>query len=110
MIGYKTEDGSIFWGDNASGVVLRMRYNEFGISHVSNAAYIKAVSGRLRDTFNVTGMARMNEEEFLAKLVELGLLKKLEDEAVCPRAMTICNSRRPDCDIFCWLKKMENQK
>lgn len=102
---YTTENGALYWGQTAEDIVLRMRLNEFRLPpRASNAEYMQAVAARVAEMGTGT-IDTSGAESFVAGLVALGLLEVVERDLECPRANTICGSKRDDCGDRCWLKK-----
>lgn len=114
MEAYATPDGYVYWGLHAIDIVDKMRKGEFSLpAYPTNRIYIQAVARRIRDasSTNARGMARMNEQQFLDRLVELEFLHRVEGQFECPLAQTLCTQIRPECsrpNAVCWLKKQEN--
>lgn len=102
---YTTENGALYWGRTAEDIVLRMRLNEFRLPpRESNEEYMQAAADRVAELERGT-VDTTDAESFVASLVELKLLEPVDRDLECPRANTICGSKRDDCADRCWLKK-----
>jgi hypothetical protein len=105
---YATEQGGLYYGENAEAVVAQMRRAEFRPEpRAENAEYMAAASRRI-ENLTGAGLEFTDEETFLKALVVRGFLRPVTEDITCPLAHTLCTARRPECAAACWLKKAPN--
>lgn len=105
MLKYVTEQGGLYYGEDEAAVVAQLRRGEFRPEpRETNEDFMAAVSRRIG---NLTGKALKYTcpADFMKALVARGFLRAVDDDIVCPRAHTLCVSRRSECEAGCWLKK-----